>query len=423
MRLLILFILLLTACEKAAPPLPGKRVNVLHYDFFEENKEAAANIKLPTQMNAMNWDHSDRGQFTGLPGNISLVKNIKKERNISPRKFSPTSAMDSAVIIISNILYSYTNTILSAYDISAGKVLWSVSPLNKREKSDVLGGSITYHNNVIYLSSGSRDFIAVNSENGKELWRIKLPNIVNSIPLVHNNKIYVTSADNKVSCISVEGKLLWKYNAAIYSLASNRFYAPSVAYADQIITVTTAGDLIILNSFDGSVTTEVSLATESIIGDGSLARGPIASLYLDKDNLYLLTGESEFIKLDLAHMAISWRQMIPGSKSFWVAGDASYILTDNDQLIALENSLGKMIWVKDLSQYNEKNKFADFYGPILAGGQLIISASNGKFFLFDPHNGKLILQQDSGVNSSRMPIIVNKTLYFIDKSGKLSIWK
>ena len=426
MRFLLLFLIsgLLFSCEHADPPLPGKRINVLHYDLLESEAPIKVKINIPAQMNIMNWNLSDIGQYTGLPGNISLATELKKTREFSHKNFSSASPLDSAAVIVSDILYTYSNTVLSASQISNGKNIWTISPVAKDERSDVLGGSIAYFNDVIYLSSGGRDFIAIDAKDGTEIWRSRLPNVINNIALVDKDQIYVTSTDNTISAFNLKGKLLWRHDAAIYSLVSSRLYIPAVMYDSKIIVITSAGDLIILNRYDGLEVAAVDLSTMSIIGDGTLAKGPIASPYLSDGKLYILTGENELIKINLEGSGIAWRQTIPSAKAFWVVNNTTYVLTENEQLIALEDDQGKMIWISDLSQYYKEGKVPNFYGPILAGNQLIITTSKGEFLLLSPDDGKLLLRNKTSISAmNRMPIIVNEKLYFIGTNGKIAIWE
>ena len=419
-----LMLMLLCSCTETKDPLlPGKRVNVLHYDLLENEKQTKVKINIPAQSNLDVWKISDVGQFTGLPANYMLDKDIKKQTSFHPNNFSPSIPQDSSIIIIDNIIYSYSDTILSAYNIDTKKSIWSASPVNKNERTDVLGGGIAYHNNVIYLSSGARDFIAFDATTGYELWRTRMPNVVRNIALIYNDQIYVTSIDNKLSCYSLEGNLLWRYNAAIYSIISSRIYISSLVYQDKLITITTAGDLVILSRFGGEEMTEVNLSTEAIIGDGSIAKGAIASPLLDNQYLYILTGENEFLKLDLLNSIIVWRQYLSSAKSFWVAGNTSYLLTEDSQLLAVENEQGKPIWIENLSVHFKENKDRIFYGPIMAGDNLIITADNGEFILVSPDDGKLISRHKNGFSVNRMPIIVNKKLYFISSSGKVAVWE
>ena len=419
---LTIMLAILSSCslfDKKDPPLPGKRMNVLHYDLLKEENLIKIAISLPKQETVTNWNISDIGQFTGLPTNIKLAKELKLTQELSPGSLKNASHM-----IVSDILYSYSNSILSAYSISAKKTLWSEQTVTGDERNDIIDGSMAYKDGVIYLASGGRDLIALNAENGIELWRFKSPNVVRHIAFVHHDKqIYITSTDNKLSCLNLDGKLLWRYDAASYSLASSRLYVPSLAYEDKIVTTTTAGDLIILNHRDGEELTEVNLATSAIIGDGSLAKGPIASPVLDQHNLYILTGESDLLKIDLQNPAILWRQHFSGAKSFWIAKELTFLLTDDNQLLALENKNGKMIWIIDLPKNPKEKELIDFYGPILAGDQLLLTAANGEFFLFSPYDGKLIASYKNKFSVNQMPMIVNDKVYFISKQGNIAIWQ
>jgi|GEM_PF-6895272 len=417
-------IFLFSCAETKDPPLPGKRVNVLHYDVLENIDKSSAKINIPAQKNLNMWKTSDVGQFTGLPSNYSLNDSIKKKTSFRPSNFSPSIEQDSAVLIIEDTLYSYCNGVISAFKISAEKNLWKASPVDKDEKGDILGGGLAYHNNVIYLSTGARDFIAFDAETGSEIWRTQMPNVVRNIALVYNNQIYITSIDNKLSCYNLNGDLLWRHNATIYSLISSRIYTPSVVYKDKLVTITTAGDLIILSRHGGEEINEVNLSTESIIGDGSIAKGAIVSPVLDSHFLYTLTGENELLKIDLLNSRIVWRQSFSGAKSFWVSGNTTYLLTDNNNLLALENEKGKIVWLEDMPHhYFKESTSRILYGPIMAGNNLVVTADNGEFLLLSPYDGSLISRHKNDFSVTRMPIIVDKKIYFIGVGGKVAVWE
>ena len=91
-----MMLLTLSSCaDKKEPPLPGTRLNVLHYDLLKEEAPVKVNIILPPQAPLFSWMTSDTGQFTGMPTNISLAKNLKRVQKFSPNKFNPSS-QDSA---------------------------------------------------------------------------------------------------------------------------------------------------------------------------------------------------------------------------------------------------------------------------------------------------------------------------------------
>ncbi len=423
----LMLLLLLTSCAEGEffgpkkPPLPGKRLNVLHYDLLKDKTLTKEEIIIPAQKEIGTWEFSDIGQYTGLPSNIKLGKDLVFQYNMNVNNFKGTPG--SCITIVEDIIYSYLNGTLSAYKISFKKTIWSVNAVVGKEKDDIIGGSITHSGDVIYLATGTRDLVAYNAYNGKELWRYTSPNVVRYMPLVYNGRIYLSSTDNTLSCLDLDGNLIWRYDAPIYSLITSRIYVPNVIYQDKIINFTTAGDLEVLSRHDGASFSEVGLATTSIIGDGSLAKGPIASPVLIGDYLYVLTGESDLIKIDLANPQILWRENFPGATSIWISDNATYLITEDNQLLAVDNNNGKMVWIVDLVKDLHKKDNTEFYGPILAGDQLIITAKEGDIFFLSPKDGHEISHFKNKAPTNQIPIIINEKAYFIGNNGTISVWQ
>ena len=221
----------------------------------------------------------------------------------------------------------------------------------------------------------------------------------------------------------MSGNLLWLHDSASYALTRSRLYMPSLIHDNKLISITTAGDLVILNGHNGAELAQVNLATSEVMGDGSLSKGPMVSPMLDGNDLYVLLSGGELIKIDLANGEIKWRQNFVGAKSFWIAGNVSYLLTADHQLLAIENKAGQLIWAIDVAKDLEKKKKVEFYGPILAGDKLIITASNGDFFYYSPHNGSLISINKNKTAITQMPIITNDKMYLIGNKGQIAVWQ
>ena len=68
-------------------------------------------------------------------------------------------------------------------------------------------------------------------------------------------------------------------------------------------------------------------------------------------------------------------------------------------------------------------KTVQYYGPIIAGNQLLIVSSDGFLRFYDPKTGeqKNKLQVKSGVTTN--PIVANETLYFITQDGRLRAFR
>ena len=93
----LMLLLLLTSCAEGEffgpkkPPLPGKRLNVLHYDLLKDKTLTKEEIIIPAQQEVEAWEFSDVGQYTGLPSNIKLGKDLVFKYNINISNFDSTS--------------------------------------------------------------------------------------------------------------------------------------------------------------------------------------------------------------------------------------------------------------------------------------------------------------------------------------------
>jgi outer membrane protein assembly factor BamB len=416
----IFAIIFLASCsEKKAPPLTGERVNVLHFDSLQDKKAAGKKVVLPAQATNNFWPASD-SQVNFLPENSYLAANLNLKSKLSLKKFYP-NMQDSSVIIVGDMVYTYSKGTLSANDTAKNQLSWSVQLVNSKDRSDILSGSIIYNDNLIFVATGTKDMVVVDAQNGKEKWRYTASNVVRYIPLINNSRIYLTTIDNIISCLSLDGNLLWRHDAAPFAIALDSVYAPTIIHDNKVFLATTAGDLVIIDNSNGEELLQVNLANISVIGDGSLAKGPISSPYLERNFLYILTGESELLKIDLQLPGVAWRQTFPGAVSTWITKDATYLLMDNNQLLALDNNDAKIIWVKDLPKRNNK-KSDEFFGPVLAGDNLYLTSAYGGLFAFNPTDGSFIKKYDASP-SKLAPLVVNNKMFVVSKNGKLEIWQ
>ncbi|MEO6361498.1 MAG: PQQ-binding-like beta-propeller repeat protein, partial [Sphingomicrobium sp.] len=83
-------------------------------------------------------------------------------------------------------------------------------------------------------------------------------------------------------------------------------------------------------------------------------------------------------------------------------------------------------WISQLRRfYNEKAKRGQisYSGPVLAGGRLIITGSNGALINADPTTGAVQTQTNVGADISLPPVVANSTLYVLDDNGRLHAFR
>ncbi len=420
---ILLFILTaISACsEKQRPPLKGERLNVLKYDILQEKKKTNIKVVLPEQEHNNGWFSSDYHQSKFLSPNIKLAKELQLDKQLKLHRFNATSS-DSAMVIVDNIAYTYSNSIASATDLKNSKLLWSVEIIKDDEKKSIIGGSMAFYQDILFIATGTTKLAALSVKDGKQLWIYDAPNVLRYVPLIESNQVFVTTIDNTLLCLNKDGNLLWRYDAPTYSIAPDRLITPSFTFEDKLFTMTTAGDLVVLRKFNGEELMEVNLASASIIGDGNISKAPLNSPYLLKNKLYILTSESEIIKIDLTIPDIVWRQSFPGANSMWVTNKQTFVLMDNNQMAAIDNETSNIIWIVDLPKDPKNKEYLESYGPIVAGDLVYLVNEKGLLSAFSSYDGSLIKTYTSEPTNIP-PIVIDEKLYIIGKNGKINIFK
>src|SRR5690606_24108716 len=74
-----------------------------------------------------------------------------------------------------------------------------------------------------------------------------------------------------------------------------------------------------------------------------------------------------------------WQREFGGSETPWVAGNHVFVLSSENELVAMGRDNGVIRWVTQLPRYGNEDKRRDplyWTGPVLAGGRLIAVGSN-----------------------------------------------
>ena len=63
------------------------------------------------------------------------------------------------------------------------------------------------------------------------------------------------------------------------------------------------------------------------------------------------------------------------------------------------------------------------YGPILAGGRIIVASSDGQLRFFSPDNGVMTASVPVPGGATSAPVVANQTLYVMGGDGELHAFR
>jgi outer membrane protein assembly factor BamB len=121
----------------------------------------------------------------------------------------PGGSIHSVPKIVDGLVYfGSMDFYIYALDCVTGKLVWKFKTdgklaCNSAESDD--------EGRIIYMGALSGSFYAIEAKTGNLLWKFKAGSGATSKPLFHNDRIYFSSLDGNLYCISKEGKELWRF--------------------------------------------------------------------------------------------------------------------------------------------------------------------------------------------------------------------
>lgn len=436
--LIVSSFLVLTGCSKItgifekddAPPLEGKRISVLELQKSLEPDKAreGQNLITPEAWNNEFWPQSG-----GYPNHSMQNPVLPKElKNVWKTDIGSGSTdelpLTSQPIVAEGKIYTMdTSANISAFSSQNGKLIWKVSIDNDDEDDAVIRGGLAYSDKSIYATNGYEEIFAIDALNGNIKWKKSIPSASRTSPTVIDNRIYITTLDNRLIALdSKNGDTLWSY-LGIGESAGLLGAASPAANSDVVVPVFSSGEVTALRVENGSVAWTDNLASVRSFGGGLESLSEIRAMpILDKGLVIVLSFGGKLAAIDERTGSRIWQREISGAETPWTAGNSLYVLSVDQQLIALNLDDGSIIWVTQLPKYEDedsKDKPLSWNAPIMASGRLIMISSEGNVIEFNSQNGKIITKWDTDRPVSITPVVAGKTLYILSNDGTLMAYR
>lgn len=426
----------LTACnsDDDKTPLPGQRLSVLQLQRNLQDTDVALKatgfIAPDAWVNEF-WPQAG-GYATHAMQQLALNNGpLKKiwDADIGAGSSAGFPITAQPVVYGSRIYTLDTQSKVAAFDVRTGKELWRNSVRPKREGDQVLGGGLAAIAEVLYVTNGYNELIALNPQTGGIYWRVKLPSPSRAAPTVHNGRVFVVTLDNHLLALNgQDGSLLWDYQALSEGTALVGAASPAVT-DNAVVAAFSSGELVSFNPATGSVNWSQDLAPSVRVGGiGSLP--DIQALpVIDKNNVFGVSFGGRMIAFDdVTTGNITWQRDYNGSDTPWVAGNLIFLITSGNDLMAISRDTGAIAWVKSLTSnyFPVKKDVASsplWGGPVLAGGRLIVTGPEGSVLEIDPQNGNLLRRFGAGDVVAVAPVVAQETLFLLTQDGTLKAYK
>lgn len=318
-----------------------------------------------------------------------------------------------------------------------------------------IAGGLAIYKNLLFVSNGTNEIIAINKTNGTLIWQRMLSSPVRQPPLVFtannlqeanqslNDKLLILQGMNgTIYALNLEdGSNVWtsfdnstsiQALTSIFSLAEDKVI--SINSNDKITVIKLQnGELVwqlnpIPTMLNGEKETNLTAALRT--HENPIANAPINEA--GSSYLVMLNGIIASINTDNSN--IKWQKNYFVYKPMWLSGDLLYAINKQNKVLALNSNNGEILWLYNLDQaesitqfakfspsmnqiLKDKNKKLAWTAPIIASNCLLTMREDGLLLIFNAEKGLLLHSVKINTNHVTMLTIKNQKIYAISSGG------
>ena len=416
-------------CSNSDPRLQGERELLDGTVFVETDARFLAedlpDLRLPSPQPVPAWTHQGgNAQHIAAHAELPSELTLSWSRRIGAGD-GKRHQISAAPVAQGGQVYTLdSQSMVTAID-ETGTILWQ-SELGKSSDAlkDASGGGLAVGGTQLFVTTGFGTVVALDTASGAELWTQDLASYGGASPTVYDDLLYIAARDGAAWAIDTSnGRIKWQ--VAGPTVAASHTGGPGPAVSDKYA-VFPFGTGDVLASFrKGGLRSWSSGLSGARLGLASTqVRDLTGQPVIEGSSVYLASSAGRMAAVDLNTGLRIWTAKQGSQGHILVAGGAVFAVSDAGNLICLSKDDGALIWSTPLPKFTKKSvksraKIHAHYGPILAGGRLILASSDGLIRQFNPADGTLITTVDLPSGAASAPIVVNGTLYVLSTKGDL----
>ncbi|KIC44014.1 quinoprotein [Ruegeria sp. ANG-S4] len=420
----------LSACQETDIVLPGEREDIRPtIDNETVELRGSKPISLPSQSANASWSQS--------PG-TQAFRTTNAALRATPQRVWSTSIgagdtrkqrITADPVVAGGLIYTLDAGATVSAVTPQGQVAWSTNVIPATEKEqDATGGGLAYANGVLYVSSGFGRLTALDAKTGAQRWQKRLNATGSGAPLVSDGLLYLVAGDQTGWAVNTnDGRIIWQIDGT--PSVGNVLGAPApVVTSDLAVFAFGSGDIAATFKRGG-----ISRWNASVAGG---RRGRAAARIVDVTGGPMVSGSTIYIgnhsgrtvAFDATNGDRRWTAPEGAVDTVWPAGNSVFLISDRSQLVRLDAADGSIVWAQDLPGFvkdrpGRRGPIFAHYGPIVAGGRVVVASNDGFLRFFNPVDGTLVHQVEVPNGATTAPVVAGQTLYVVSTKGELHAFR
>ena len=313
---------------------------------------------------------------------------------------------------------------------TAGETLWSADLTAGFDRGGgQSGGGLAAGGDRLFVTTGYGEVVALEAATGAVIWRQRVDAPVSGAPATDGQAVYVSGRDGSAWAIdAADGKVLWQVAGTSGVAGYVGAAAPSVTDR-AVIFPTAAGDLMaVLKIGGGTRIWQQSLAGRRLGRAFAFSPDVTGDAVIDGSVMYAGTAAGRTVAMSTSSGEPIWSAGEGALGPVAVAGGSVFLVNDEAELVRLDAATGQVIWAQPMPYFTQdkikrrKGIFAH-YGPVLAGGRVLVVSSDGLLRAFDPVDGSLTHTAELPGGAATQPAVAGGTLYVVGGNGQLHAFR
>ena len=342
---------------------------------------------------------------------------LLKSKKISKHETSDYILFDKGNIITTDlignlIVFSTTeNTVLRKYNFYKKKYKKIKKKLN-----------IIIDNNVLYVSDNLGYFYSYDYKEDRVLWakNFKIP--FRSNLKIFDNKIVAANQNNNLYFLDKKTGEVLKLIPTEENQIKNEFISNISSSNEFSFFLNTYGSLYAIDNKSMRIIWFINLNQSIDLNPSNLFTGNQIIYHNEK---IIVTSNRFLYVINVFTGNIIFKKNFSSSIKPFVIDNYLFIITKNDLLVSVDLENGSIIYSYDINQliadfYNIKKKRAEFKTLMMVNNKLLVFLKNSYLLRFNI-SGSLDKVSRLPTKIKTHPIVVNKSILYIDKKNQLSI--
>ncbi len=404
--------------------LPGERQSIRPQQQLTVENRAAA-ISLGAPVSNATWLQQNYGATHVVP-HLALASAPALRFSVDiGRGNSDRSRITSTPVIAAGVIYTLdAGGRVQASATDSGSALWAtdITPLGEKNGAEGFGGGLALDGASLYVTTGFGELLSLNTGNGAVNWRYGFSAPLRGGPTVSAGRVFVMGSNDVAYAIDgARGKLSWSVTGpATTGPVTMGGSSPAVS-----------GNTVVLPFSSGrsmGVTTGGQTRWSQDVNQGRLSdvRALISGFpgapVIAGGRAYLGNAGGQSAAVQVSNGDERWALPVGATGTAAVIGGSVFMVSDTSQLLRINAASGQVIWAVQLPEFAKPAKrkgFVAHYGPVVAGGQVIVAGSDGQLRFFDPVSGAASYSVALPGGAASAPVVAAGVLYMQNQKGKL----